>query len=357
MTDSEKKTTDNTSDAGKGADKAAATGSDKTTDATAADTASAKDGSVAATAGAAGKPADSRALRRAARAAEKARRAQEKADRARADALAAVRASGFDVRDDDRDRDDATSTSRPASAGDETTSRRGGGDASATGRDGGAVSAADTDADDVREDDTERTGDSALDRRRRDRGAVAAAGSSSSSRPGAASGNGPLAIGLTIAAIVLLCVGVGTGIAATKHSEVRDAEQQQTDGPQTAAAAAREIVTMLFTYSAEDVDQRLDAVEPKLTGKAADEFRSTTRSSVSSFAKSEEVNSYATVAAVGVEKVESPDRVVTLVMVNRMTSTKEQPQAQAMAARVRVTMERFEEDGNEVWRVAEYEVL
>lgn len=44
---------------------------------------------------------DTRALRRAARAAQKAQRAQEKADRARAEALAAVRASGISVKDDE----------------------------------------------------------------------------------------------------------------------------------------------------------------------------------------------------------------------------------------------------------------
>lgn len=276
-------------------------------------------------------PTDTRAMRRAAKAAEKARRAQEKADRARAEALAAVRASGFEVVDDDRHAESSTTT--PA--------RR------------------DSDPDDTRTVDTVEAGDeesresaaSSLERRRGQRSEERSATDS------VAEGNARVAMGLAIAAVILLCIAVGMGFAAAGQNEVKADEQHQTDAPHQAATAARDIITSMFTYDYENVDRQLDAVEPQLTGPAADEYRAETRTQLSSVAKSEQINAYATVAAVGVEQVIDPDHVITLVMLNQMTSTKDQPEAQATASRLRVSMDRIVENGQDVWRVSEIEVL
>lgn len=273
-------------------------------------------------------PTDTRAMRRAAKAAEKARRAQEKADRARAEALAAVRASGFEVVDDDSHAE--SSTTAPA--------RR------------------DSDPDDTRTVDAgdEESRDSTASSLKRRRGQRSEERSSTDS---VAAGNARVAMGLAIAAVILLCIAVGMGFAAAGQNEVKADEQHQTDAPHQAATAARDIITSMFTYDYENVDRQLDAVEPQLTGPAADEYRAETRTQLSSVAKSEQINAYATVAAVGVEQVVDPDHVITLVMLNQMTSTKDQPEAQATASRLRVSMDRIVENGQDVWRVSEIEVL
>ena len=290
---------------------------------------------------------DVRAMRRAARAAQKAQRAQEKADRARAEALAAVRASGFDVTDAryDVERESTVDTTAAADQAPRDTdapppaARESALERRRRERDKATLTDKESASTDAVDDDTEDSADSA----------ALSTASSEQQRPW-------MKI-LSAVAVVAVILGALAWFGYSEQTRAVEAEQAETDAPQAAGEAARQVITTMFTYDWENVDDQMAAVEPRLTGAAAEEFRNETRTNVSSLSKSVEANSYATVAAVGVEKVDDQDHVTTVVMLNRMVSTKDQPEAQSSATRLRVAMERVDDNGSKVWKVAKIEVL
>lgn len=154
---------------------------------------------------------------------------------------------------------------------------------------------------------------------------------------------------LALATVLLLGL---TAVSSYFYVDAREASAQEeaiTAAPEDALEASRSIVTEMFTYDWETVEEAMGAVEPRLTGDAAEEFRTSSRPAVMSAARDERASVFATVAAAGVETVHDAENVTALVMVNRMISTEEEPEAQTAASRLRVEMQLVDDE----WRLAE----
>ena len=155
------------------------------------------------------------------------------------------------------------------------------------------------------------------------------------------------------ASLVLLVVA---GLAAWQYVEARDAtaaEQQVANAPTAATDAAREIATQMFTYDHRTVDADLAAVRDRLTDPALGEFVEQSMPTVASAAKQQEATVYATVAAAAPQEVADQDNVTVLVMLNRMVSTKDAPEAASSASRLSMEMQR---DGD-TWKLAKLNAL
>ena len=268
--------------------------------------------------------AEARAARRAQREAERAARAQRKADAARARALDAARAGGLF--------EGMETSPRPPSDG-------------TPAADSGAIPAATS---------AGTTGDAPA-------GTVTC-----EPAPGRSPGPGTrdrkpldparqrtLTIVLAVASVLLVVVA---GLATWQYVEAREAtaaEELIADAPRAATDAAREVATQMFTYDHRTVDADLAAVRDKLTEPALTEFVEQSMPTVASAAKQQEATVYATVAAAAPQEVTGPDRVTVLVMLNRMVSTKDAPEAASSASRLSLDMVR--EDGE--WKLGELNSL
>ena len=257
---------------------------------------------------------DVRAARRAQREAERAARAQRKADAARERALEAARAGGLFEGMSAMPR---TETSEAVDTSE------------ATGSTGSAGSA----------EDSRATG----------------------TAPAPAAARTPLDPArrrtlITALSVVSVLLVVVAGLASWQYVEAREAtatEQRIADAPRAATDAAREITTQMFTYDHRTVDADLAAVRDRLADPALTEFVEQSMPTVASAAKQQEATVYATVAAAAPQEVVDADHVTVLVMLNRMVSTKENPEAASSASRLSVAMER--QDGT--WKLAELEAL
>ncbi|PAY22517.1 hypothetical protein CEY15_13365 [Dietzia natronolimnaea] len=251
---------------------------------------------------------DVRSARRAQREAERAARAQRKADAARERALEAARAGGL-------------------FEGMEAMPRTGSAEVAAE-SDGGSGAA---------------TGD----------GSAPPAPPVSSREPLDPTRQRRLTTALAAVSVVLLVV---TGLSTWQYVEARGeaaTEQQIADAPRAATDAAREIATQMFTYDHRTVDAELAAVRERLTDPALTEFVEQSMPAVASAAKQQEASVYATVAAAAPQEVVDADSVTVLVMLNRMVSTREDPEAASSASRLSLSMERV--DGT--WKLGELEAL
>lgn len=159
-----------------------------------------------------------------------------------------------------------------------------------------------------------------------------------------------------ILAAVSVVLVVVAGLATWQYVEAREAtaaEEQIANAPTAATDAAREIATQMFTYDHRTVDADLAAVRPGLTEPALGEFVEQSMPTVASAAKQQEATVYATVAAAAPQEVVDEDNVTVLVMLNRMVSTKDAPEAASSASRLSLRMER---DGD-TWKLAELNAL
>ncbi|HLS34283.1 MAG TPA: hypothetical protein VK039_11895, partial [Brevibacterium sp.] len=157
---------------------------------------------------------------------------------------------------------------------------------------------------------------------------------------------------ITALAVASAFLVVVTGLATWQYVEARQAtsaEETIADAPREATDAAREIATQMFTYDHRTVDADLAAVRERLTEPALAEFVEQSMPTVSSAAKQQEATVYATVAAAAPQEVVDADTVTVLVMLNRMVSTKDAPEAASSASRLSLDMVR--EDGT--WKLAE----
>jgi len=263
--------------------------------------------------------ADVRAARRAQREAERAARAQRKADAARERALEAARAGGLFEGMEAMPRTAAEPAAEPANP--------------------------DTAADPATPDSGATTGEA---------GPAAVGRAPAPTRaPADPARRRTLTMALAAAAVVLAAVA---GLATWQYTEARDAaaaEQVIADAPRAATDAAREIATQMFTYDHRTVDADLAAVRERLTDPALSEFVEQSMPTVSSAAKQQQATVYATVAAAAPQEVVDPDNVTVLVMLNRMVSTKDAPEAASSASRLSMSMARV--DGG--WRLSELEAL
>ena len=158
---------------------------------------------------------------------------------------------------------------------------------------------------------------------------------------------------LAAASVVLVVVA---GLATWQYIEAREAtaaEEQIANAPTAATDAAREIATQMFTYDHRTVDEDLAAVRDRLVDPALKEFVEQSMPSVSSAAKQQEATVYATVAAAAPQEVVDQDNVTVLVMLNRMVSTKESPEAASSASRLSLKMQR---DGD-TWKLSKLDAL
>ena len=158
---------------------------------------------------------------------------------------------------------------------------------------------------------------------------------------------------LAAASVVLVVVA---GLATWQYLEAREAtaaEEQMANVPTAATDAAREVATQMFTYDHRTVDEDLAAVRERLTDPALNEFVEQSMPTVASAAKQQEATVYATVAAAAPQEVVDENNVTVLVMLNRMVSTKDNPEAASSASRLSLQMTR---DGD-TWKLAELNAL
>lgn len=264
---------------------------------------------------------DLRATRRAQREAERAARAQRKADAARQRALEAARAGGLFEGMEAMPRTEAAEKRADTTPGGLSD------DAGATAAPAGGA----TDRSAMQTTSTPRSPRAPLDPARR-------------------------RTLITVLAVVSVLLVVVAGLATWQYVEARDAtavEEQVADAPRAATDAAREITTQMFTYDHRTVDADLAAVRERLTDPALAEFVEQSMPTVASAAKQQEATVYATVAAAAPQEVGDADRVTVLVMLNRMVSTKDAPEAASSASRLSVDMVR--QDGT--WKLAELNAL
>lgn len=290
---------------------------------------------------------DARAAKRAQREAERAARAQRKADAARERALEAARAGGL------FEGMEAMPQTRTPDAGPSGTA--------ASGPAASGAAASGPAASDPAASGPAASGPAAS--------APAASGAAyAGSRPGPAarvgaalpSDTGRLKTLTAIVAIVAVLLAGGAVVATLAYLGARDqtasAEAFQ-DVPTQATDAAREITTQMFTYDHRTVDADLAAVRERLAEPALNEFVEQSMPTVASAAKQQEASVYATVAAAAPQEIveaegEEP-RVTVLVMLNRMVSTKESPEAASSASRLSVQM--VQQDG--VWKLSKVDAL
>lgn len=271
---------------------------------------------------------DIRSARRAQREAERAARAQRKADAARERALVAARAGGLF--------EGMEAMPRTASADARAHSADAGADTSAS-------SAARAQPTEVFAGSGEPTG----------AGRISLAKPKPTREPIDPARRRKLTAALAAASAVLVVVA---GLASWQYVEARDAtaaEQLVADAPRAATDAAREIATQMFTYDHRTVDADLAAVRERLTDPALTEFVEQSMPTVASAAKQQEASVYATVAAAAPQEVVDADHVTVLVMLNRMVSTKEAPEAASSASRLSLSM--VQVDG--AWKLGELTAL
>lgn len=272
--------------------------------------------------------ANVRAARRAQREAERAARAQRKADAARQRAMEAARAGGLF---------EGMEAAAPSTTPDTSTTP-----------DAGSTPDAGTDA------TTTSAGTSAAPATPAARPATDTPSASGPTRePMDPARQKVLTRALAAVSVVLVVVA---GLATWQYVEAREAtaaEQQVADAPRAATDAAREIATQMFTYDHRTVDADLAAVRPKLAEPALGEFVEQSMPTVASAAKQQEATVYATVAAAAPQEVVDADNVTVLVMLNRMVSTKEAPEAASSASRLSLQMQR---DGD-TWKLAKLNAL
>ncbi|MGX1769603.1 hypothetical protein ACWIE7_15055 [Dietzia sp. NPDC055343] len=159
-----------------------------------------------------------------------------------------------------------------------------------------------------------------------------------------------------ILAAVSVVLVVVAGLATWQYVEAREAtaaEEQIANAPTAATDAAREIATQMFTYDHRTVDTDLAAVRPGLTEPALGEFVEQSMPTVASAAKQQEATVYATVAAAAPQDVVDQDNVTVLVMLNRMVSTKDAPEAASSASRLSLEMKRE----GDTWKLAKLNAL
>ena len=160
-----------------------------------------------------------------------------------------------------------------------------------------------------------------------------------------------------VLAVVSVILAVITGLAswqAVESQKAADVERSVADAPAQATDAAREIATQMFTYDHRTVDADLAAVRERLADPALGEFVEQSMPTVASAAKQQEASVYATVAAAAPQEVVDSDNVTVLVMLNRMVSTKEAPEAASSASRLSLEMVRTD-DG--VWKLGKLNAL
>ena len=269
---------------------------------------------------------DVRAARRAQREAERAARAQRKADAARERALEAARAGGLFEGMSAMPRTETSEAVDTAAA-------------AGTAEDTGGTGTA-----------TARTATG-----------TAAAQPATGTAPAPAAARAPLDPArrrtlITALSVVSVLLVVVAGLASWQYVEAREAtatEQRIADAPRAATDAAREITTQMFTYDHRTVDADLGAVRERLADPALSEFVEQSMPTVASAAKQQEATVYATVAAAAPQEVTDAERVTVLVMLNRMVSTKDAPEAASSASRLSVDMVR--QDGT--WKLAELNAL
>lgn len=158
---------------------------------------------------------------------------------------------------------------------------------------------------------------------------------------------------LAAASVILVVVAVLATILYTEARKDTAAEQLIADAPHSATDAAREIATQMFTYDHRTVDADLAAVRDRLTEPALTEFVEQSLPAVASAAKQQEASVYATVAAAAPQEIVDADNVKVLVMLNRMVSTKEAPEASSSASRLELNM--VQVDGT--WKLGNLEAL
>ncbi|HJC30332.1 MAG TPA: hypothetical protein H9759_13195 [Candidatus Dietzia intestinipullorum] len=271
-----------------------------------------------------GSRSEVRAARRAEREAERAARAQRKADAARGRAMEAARAGGLF--------EGMAAAPRGATAAEAPRGE--------TGETGDEATGATSDTtEDGSEPADASSGTTAATRRTR--------------TPLDPARRRKLTVAFAALAVVLLVV---TGLATWQYLEARDAtaaEEEIAAAPRAATDAARQIATQMFTYDHRTVDSDLAAVRERLTEPALTEFVEQSMPSVASTAKEQEANVIATVAAAAPMEVTDAEHVTVLVMLNRMVSTKEAPEAASSASRLNLSM--VEVDGT--WKLGELNAL
>lgn len=140
-----------------------------------------------------------------------------------------------------------------------------------------------------------------------------------------------------LAALLLISGGVATWLYFKQY---RPDQQTGTDVARTVARAASDGTTALLSYSADSLDQDLAAAKSHLGGDFRSYYEQFSKQSVAPIAKQKSMKSTAKVTGAAVSELH-PDSAVVLVFVDRVTTTKDNPQPNVTVTSVLVGMNRI----------------
>lgn len=149
-----------------------------------------------------------------------------------------------------------------------------------------------------------------------------------------------------LAALLLVSCGVATWLYFKQY---RPDQQTDTDVVRMVTRAASDGATAVLSYSADSLDQDFAAAKSHLAGDFLSYYDQFSRQTVAPIAKQKSMKSTAKVTGAAVSELH-PDSAVVLVFVDRVTTTKDNPQPSVAVTNVLVGMSRI--SGN--WLITKF---
>lgn len=142
------------------------------------------------------------------------------------------------------------------------------------------------------------------------------------------------AIGLSAVAVVFAILVGWLAYGAAQDSAAETARTE-------ARVAAEEQAVAMLAYTHEEVDAQTDAAAEGLTGDFRDEYLNLMRNIIAPGAKEKAISVQVSVQGSSVVSADS-DRAVTLLFLNQITTSSENPEAVTSGSRVRVELEKHD---------------
>ena len=143
-----------------------------------------------------------------------------------------------------------------------------------------------------------------------------------------------IAIGLSVVALVFAVLVGWLAYGAVQDSAAESARTE-------ARAAAEEQAVAMLAYTHEEVDAQTEAAAEGLTGDFRDEYTNLMKNIIAPGAKEKAISVQVSVQASSVVSADA-DHAVTLLFLNQITTSSENPEAVSSGSRVRVELEKHD---------------
>ncbi|WP_413247708.1 twin-arginine translocation pathway signal [Rhodococcus sp. Z13] len=143
-----------------------------------------------------------------------------------------------------------------------------------------------------------------------------------------------LAIGLSVVAVVFAVLVAWLGYGAAQDSAAETARTE-------ARVAAEEQAVAMLAYTHDQVDAQADAAAEGLTGDFRDEYTNLMKNIIAPGAKEKAISVQVSVQASSIVEA-TADHAVTLLFLNQITTSSENPEAVSSGSRVRVELEKHD---------------